>query len=222
MEGAAAGDELPALEVAVGQQVRFPGVSHGGLEGQYQQARPAHASGQLVGGKGLAEAHLAVPEKVGRLVGAFASAVLEVGGSLLHGLLLFGAHAEGLGAGQVGVVPAAHGFHGLSHVLYRAAEPFARRVVDVLHAAQAVVHVVVGEGGAVFAHGGGFVADDVGQGAGAQRGVLLADALLHADGGVAYFQQAAVLRVCVLVGVYLGSYVGTLGEEGNRCHKHKV
>ena len=53
--------ELPALEVLVRQEVFLPSRLDGRLEGQHQHLRPPHLAGKLIGGEGLAEAHLGIP-----------------------------------------------------------------------------------------------------------------------------------------------------------------
>ena len=180
---AVTGDELPALEILMGHQVRFPGIAYGGLEGQHQQACPAHAPGQLVGGEGLAEAHLAVPKEVGRLIGTFPAALLEVGCGFVHGGLLFGAHPEGLGTGHIPGAVLAEGLQGAFHIPWCATHPFACRVLKaiVLHE---VAQLVVCDLGAIVAHGGRGEVYPVGAWSGPFRGILLGNALLHglADG----------------------------------------
>ena len=57
-------DKLPTLEVHMCLQVFLPSTLYGGLEGQHEDALPLHLPGQLIGGEGLAEAHLAVPKIV--------------------------------------------------------------------------------------------------------------------------------------------------------------
>ena len=59
-----AGDKLPALKILVGVQVLLPRTDHGGLEGKHQHPLKIHPFCQLVGGKGLAKPHFAVPQKL--------------------------------------------------------------------------------------------------------------------------------------------------------------
>ena len=59
-----AGDKLPALKILVGVQVLLPRTDHGGLKGEHQYPLKAHSFCQLVGGKGLAKPHFAVPQKL--------------------------------------------------------------------------------------------------------------------------------------------------------------
>ena len=58
---AAGGDKLPALEINMGFQILFPRGLHRRFEGQHQHFAPPHFLGELIGGKGLAEAHFCVP-----------------------------------------------------------------------------------------------------------------------------------------------------------------
>ena len=50
-------------------QVLFPGMSYRKLECQHQHALPPHTPCQLVSGKGLTKAHLAVPKEVRHATG---------------------------------------------------------------------------------------------------------------------------------------------------------
>ena len=52
---------LPALKVHVASQVFTPGVLHGGFKCDDEDALGTHAFGELIGGEGLAEAHLRIP-----------------------------------------------------------------------------------------------------------------------------------------------------------------
>jgi len=55
-----AGDELPTLKIQMIAQIFFPGVLDRRLEGQDGHLFPAHVLSQLIGGKRLAKAHLAI------------------------------------------------------------------------------------------------------------------------------------------------------------------
>jgi hypothetical protein len=79
--------------------------------------------GELVGGEGLAEAHLRVPEEARDGVHVLLPDGVEVGVGLVHGLGLLAAHREGLvmRAGEP-LAGAQFGEHGL-HVGDRAAHP---------------------------------------------------------------------------------------------------
>ena len=53
---------LPAIEVDMGFQIGLPRIFHGGLEGHDEHTRGAQLLRELIGGKGLAEAHFCVPQ----------------------------------------------------------------------------------------------------------------------------------------------------------------
>ena len=91
-----AGEVLPAVEVHVGFEVRLPRILHRGLEGHHEHALGAELLGELVGGEGLAEAHLRVPEEARDGVHVLLPDRVEVGVRLVHGLGLLPAHREGL------------------------------------------------------------------------------------------------------------------------------
>ena len=214
-----AGDELPTLKIHMGHQVLAPGGLHGGLEGQNQHPGKAHLFRQLIGGKGLAEAHFGVPQKLGRAVGAFLIGRAVVGHSAVHSLRLFRAHGESLGAVFYIVGAAAHGHNGGPHLLHRTAEPLAAHALYAL-AFQHTVDIVVVKAAAVRVHGALPQYNAVGHAAVRPLGgVLLRHALVHIHGGVAHFQQATVLGVGVLVGVDHGVGGRALGEEVSwHCH----
>ena len=74
------------------QQILFPRIFHGGLESEHQHPFGAHAFGKLVGGKGLAETHLGVPQVVTGAVRLLFVHLGEVVGGLPHRLRLLIAH----------------------------------------------------------------------------------------------------------------------------------
>ena len=145
---------------------------------------------------------------------------MKVSGGFVHRLPLLRAHGEITGAVLYVGGAAADGQHRRAHIVHRAAEPLAAHAGDAL-AFQHSMYVVIGERAAVRVHGGGSVDDAVGDAAvGPLGGVLLGDALVHVDGGVADFQQANVLGVGVLVGVDGGMGEGAWGEEvRHRYHR---
>jgi len=136
----------------VGQHVLPPGGFHRGLEGEDQHPAKAQLPGQLVGGEGLAEAHLAVPQELGHPARALGVHRAVVGGGQVHGLLLLGAHFEGPGAVFRVQRAAAHGDHRGPHVVHPAAEPLAAGGLHAL-APKHGVNVPVREGAAVRVHG---------------------------------------------------------------------
>ena len=93
---------LPAVEVDVGFEVGLPRILDGGLEGHDEHALGAELLGELVGGEGLAEAHLRVPQEARDGVHVLLPDRVEVGVRLVHGLGLLAAHRERLvmGAGE--------------------------------------------------------------------------------------------------------------------------
>jgi hypothetical protein len=110
----AAGHVLPAVEVHVRLQVRLPGILDGRLEGHHQHPLGAQLPGELVGGEGLAEAHLGVPEEARHGVHVLLPDGVEVGVGLVHRLGLLGAHGEGLVVRAAEALAAAQlGQHGL-------------------------------------------------------------------------------------------------------------
>jgi hypothetical protein len=115
-----AGEVLPAVEVHVGFEVRLPRILDGGLEGDHQHALGAELLGELVGGEGLAEAHLRVPEEARDGVHVLLPDGVEVGVRLVHGLGLLAAHREGLvmraGEPLAGAQLGEHGLHVLATV----------------------------------------------------------------------------------------------------------
>ena len=87
---------LPAVEVGVGLEVRLPGILHGGLERDHEHPLGAELLGELIGGEGLAEAHLRVPQETRDGVHVLLPDRVEVGVGLVHGLGLLRAHRERL------------------------------------------------------------------------------------------------------------------------------
>ena len=58
-----AGQVLPPVEVHMGFQIRLPGILHSGLERENQHTFGPEFFGELIGGEGLAETHLGIPEE---------------------------------------------------------------------------------------------------------------------------------------------------------------
>ncbi len=63
------------------------------------------------------------------------------------------------------------------------------------------MYITIGEHRSIITHGWLFEDDPVGQLAGTQRRILLGNAGLRVDGRIANFEQARILRVCILVRV---------------------
>ena len=75
-------------------EVRLPRVFHRGLERHHEYPLRAKLLGELVGGKGFAEAHLRVPQETRDGVHVFLPAREEVGVRHLHRFGLFAAHRK--------------------------------------------------------------------------------------------------------------------------------
>ena len=154
--------------------------------------------GELVGGEGLAEAHLRVPQEARDGVHILLPDGVEVGVRLVHRLGLLPAHREGLvmRAGEP-LARAQLGEHGL-HVLDRAAHPLQFGVLEAL-LGERRAHLVVGEDGAVVALGGLVQLDRVVLDGGGLE--LLGDALLHVARGLPHLEETLVRLVGDGVGV---------------------
>ena len=193
-----AGEVLPAVEVHVGFEVGLPRILHGGLEGHHQHALGAELLGELVGGEGLAEAHLRVPQEARDGVHVLLPDRVEVGVRLVHRLGLLAAHREGLVMRAGELLPGAQlGEHGL-HVRDRAAHPLQLGVREALPDERRA-HLVVGEDGAVVALGGLVQFDRVVLDRGGLE--LLGDALLHVARRLADLEETLVRLVVDRVGV---------------------
>lgn len=200
-------------------QVTFPGALHGRFEGEHEYFFPAHFTGQLVGGKGFAEAHFGVPQKVWGFAWLLLCKAAEVGGCFLHGFALFGAQGKVVGAVFFIHLPALDGQDGGAHFIHTTLEPLAFGVANATRP-QNAVYVVVAKDRAIVAHGVFFEQDVVGRGAGAQGGVLGGDALTHIPGGVADFEQARILRMGIGIGIDFGCGRRTRRKEfaGHRAN----
>lgn len=170
---------------------------------------PAYAPGEFIGGKGLAEAHFAVPQEMGRFM-VLSPVTLEVCHSLCNGFLLFGPHGESEIPLLFDELSLAHGENRPPDLLQRVAEPLARLALYAVDA-QHFMHLVVAEGRAVAPHGGFFQHDAVGH---ARRAELLLHALMDLPRGVADFQQALVRgHTDQLIGVDFGLRRWALWEK---------
>ncbi len=193
-----AGKVLPAVEVHVGFKVGLPRILDRGLEGHHQHPLGAELLGQLVGGEGLAEAHLRVPEEARDGVHVLRPDRMEVVVRLVHGLGLLPAHREGLvmRAGEL-LAGAEFGEHGL-HIGDRAAHPFQFGVLEALPDERRA-HLVIGEERAIVTLGGLVQLDLVVLDGGGLE--LLGDALLHVARGLPHLEEALVRLVVNGVGV---------------------
>ena len=117
---------LPAFKVHVACQVFTPGVLDGRFEGHHQHAFGAHAFGELVGGEGLAEAHLRVPQEARDRTRIFFPDGVVIGKSLFDSTGLLGAHREGLVALARVLHPGAQFRDSSEHISRLAAHPLGR------------------------------------------------------------------------------------------------
>ena len=188
-------DELPALKVLVGHEIFLPRRLDGGLEGQHKHLFQPHSFGQLIGGKGFAEAHFGIPKEFRRTVRCIQLCGTKIGDGLVDGLLLLRAHRKGTGAVLLIDGVGFHRQHRRFQLIYRAAEPFTAHAGD-FPAAEHTMYIVVGKAGAILPHGGAAVQDLIGELAvRALGGVLLRHTPVHIFFGVAHFQQAVIIRI---------------------------
>ena len=210
------GNKLPAHKIHMGQQVFLPGCLHRWLEGQNQDARVAQLLCQLVGRKGFAEAHFAVPQEFWNPACAFLFRALIISAGQVHRLLLFRPHLEGVGAPfQVVQLVAYRDDGGLDRadVTFK---PLAAHAFDPQRF-QRRVYFVVGKIAAVRIEGAVTIDDLVRHfPIGALGGVLLRHALVYIHGGKAYLQAARIGHV--RVGVDHGMGFRALWEELDVLH----
>ena len=216
-------DKLPAFKINVAVQVLLPRTDHSRLEGQNQNPLESHFLCQLIGRKGFAEAHFAVPQKLGIACRVLLISTLKISGGFVHGFLLFRAHGEA-------VNPVLHisnmvfdGQHRRPHIVYGTAKPFAAHAGNLL-ALQGTMNIMVRERGAVRIHGT-FPVDDAVRNTAVRSfgGVLLGHTLVHINGGIAYLQKPLILRIGVLVGINHRVGMGALWEEIScHCRHHLI
>ena len=182
------------------EKIFFPSCLNCGFEGKDQNLLPLHLQGELVGGKGLAEAHLAVPEEV-RRTPLFRSIALEIGRRLIHRPFLFRPHAEILDAVPSHIYPVPDGHNGRPYLLRCAAIPFALNM-SAPHFHQHAMHVMVHKHRTILPHGRFLDQDTVRWFARAHNVILLAYSFLHANRGIAHLQntfQVGVILVFVRI-----------------------
>lgn len=204
-------------------QVLLPRTDHSRFEGQNQNPLESHFLGKLIGRKGFAEAHFAVPQKLGVACRVLLISTLKISGGFVHGFLLFRAHGEA-------VDPVLHigsmvfnGQHRRPHIVYGTAKPFAAHAGNLL-ALQGTMNIMVRERGAVRIHGT-FPVDDAVRNTAVRSfgGVLLGNTLVHINGGIAYLQKPLILRIGVLVGIDHWVGMGALWEEISfHCRHHLI
>ena len=212
------GDELPAFKVDVALKVLAPGILNGRLEGKHQYALHIHTAGKLVGGKGLAKAHLGIPQELGyaAVTGLLAHAEIRLG--LVDRCKLFGTHCEVLGALALVTGAITNLQPCATHVIRRAAEPLATDILKSL-GLKPFMHRVVHKRRTIGAHRA-FGKHDLVRLALARLddGELLGHALLDIDLGIADLKELGMVRVFVAVRVDRRVNLRTLGEEGTATH----
>ena len=193
----ATGYELPPVKIHMRHQVLFPGMSHGRLECQHQHALPSHTPCQLVSGKGLAKAHLAVPQEV-RYTPGFRLVAVKIVCRLVNSPFLLRAHAEGLVAVPCHVYPFPDGNDGRPDLLGRTAIPLAFNV-PAPHLDQHPVNIMVHKHRTVLTHGTLFHQYAVRRFARPHDVILLAHTFLHANSSISHLQDALQLWVILIL-----------------------
>ena len=115
---------MPPVEVHMGFQVRLPGILHGGLEGENQHPFGPEFFGELIGGEGLAETHLGIPEEARNRFLVLCPDRLIVGVGFLDRIRLFPPHRKILVMRAGEFLATAQPGQNCPHVLHRAAHPF--------------------------------------------------------------------------------------------------
>ena len=118
------GTVTPVVSFPQESVIVLPSVGHGRLEGDDKHALGAHLFGQLIGGEGLAKAHLGVPQKAGNSVHILGPAREVVFVRQPHRLGLFAAHREGLVMRARKPLPGAQLGQNGAQIIKRAAHPF--------------------------------------------------------------------------------------------------
>ena len=209
---------MPALKILVGVQVLLPRTDHGGLEGEHQHPLKTHPFCQLVGGKGLAEPHFAVPQK---LRVAFGGCGAEIGFGFIHCFFLLRAHGKIVGAVFYVFGAVAYCINGSFHIVDGTAEPFIPVLALIQlpkpFAAQHSVEVFIRKATSITAHGRPCFQHPVGH----SHGVgLLPDAGIHIPLGVADLDVAPVgCHPNQLVSINFRAYRWTLREKVHCGHQ---
>ena len=146
--------EGPFLEIPVRKQVFLPCRLDGWFERQHEYMLPSHAQGQLIGGKGLSEAHLGIPEEMSSksLIGFVGSKRPEICRSLSDRLFLFGSHLEVQGTLQECNLIVPHCLDSLFHLSRTASEPFSPWILNV-RIKEYLMYSLVAEHRTILAHG---------------------------------------------------------------------
>ena len=219
---AIARDELPAFEVDVSEEVLLPGVFDRRLEGEHKNAVKPHVTCELVGGKGLAKAHLCVPKKLWAL-DALSFHFLEVFRGATDGCLLLWSHGKVSDVLLAVVLPVADFEPSVAHVIGGTAIPFATNAFELV-GSEPFMDLMVLEGRTVRPHGRFGKHDFVRLAlAWLDDRKLLCDALFGANGGETNLEKPLVVRVFVLVGIDFRMVVRASGEgDGNHSSTSAV
>lgn len=215
-----AGDELPALEIHVRQQVLTPCGLHRRFEGEDQHTLHAHFLCKLIGRKGLAEAHLGVPQEFRCSAAAFLIGRFEIPHRHVNGKFLFRTHGEGLCAVLVILRTGLHSHNSCFDISYGAFEP----LVPVLTGVQLLfalrlqngVDLVIGEAATVRFHSGPLAEDAIRHGGGMD---LLLDTGLHVSLGITNLDIALMGgHAYEFISVYRRVRIWPLREKLHFCH----
>ena len=213
-------DELPAFKIHVRQQIFTPCGLHRRFEGEDQHTLHAHFLCQLIGRKGLAEAHLGVPQEFRRSAAAFLIGRFEILHGHIHGVFLLRTHGEGLCTLLNIFRTGLNGHNSGLHVVQRAFEP----LVAVLNGVQLLfalcfqngVDVMVSEAAAVIFHGGPLAENAVRHGGGMD---LFFYAGLNVTLGIADLDIALMGgHTYEFIGIYRRVRFWPLREEFHFCH----
>ena len=150
------GDELPAFKVNMRNQIFTPGRFNRWLECQHQNLREPHFLGQLIGGEGLPEAHLCIPQELRCVSRICFLCVLEIAFCPHNSTLLLRTHLEGPGTGSLCPDAGLQFNDGSLHVTNGTVVPLVIvRNIQLLEAFafKDRVNIVIHEDGSILAHG---------------------------------------------------------------------
>ena len=210
-------DKLPTFKINVAVQVLLPCTDYSRLKGQDQNPLEPHSLCQLIGSKGFAKAHFAVPQKFRVTCGILRISTLEISGGLIHSFLLFRTHGETVDTIlYVGSV-IFNCQHRCSDIIYRTVEPFTAHAGYLL-AFQNPVNIMVSKRRTIRIHGTFPVNNPVGYATiRSFGGILLGNTLVYVNGGITHLQKPLILRIGILVGVNHRVSLGALWEKIS-CH----
>ena len=210
-----AADKLPAFKINVVVQVLLPCADDSRLEGQNQNPFESHSFCQLIGRKGFAESHFAVPQKFGTAGRILVISTLKISGGFVHGFLLFRAHGEAVDSILRIVSMVFDGQHSRLDILYPAAKPFTAHAWNLL-SFQDTMNIMVSERGTIRIHSTFPIDNTIGNTAVRSfGGVLLSNTLVYINGSIAHLQKPLILRIGVLVGIDHWVGIGALRKEIN-------